>query len=266
MSLRFTILGCGSSGGVPRIGGNWGTCDPDNPRNRRRRCSMLVQRASGEGTTNVLIDTSPDLRAQLLDTGISWVDGVIFTHEHADHIHGIDDLRVIALNGQRRVQTWADHRTTTRLMAGFNYCFERAPGSDYPAICEHHDLAPHKPVTVTGPGGDVTALPFEQVHGNIRSLGFRIGNLAYSSDINDVPEESIEALSGLDVWIVDALRYTYHPSHFALEDTLRWIEQLKPRRAILTNMHIDLDYDTLKSSLPDHVEPAYDNMVIESVD
>jgi len=267
MGLRFTILGCGSSGGVPRIGNRWGACDPDEPRNRRRRCSLLVQRINERGElTTVLIDTSPDMRMQLLDADVGWLDAVVFTHEHADHIHGIDDLRVVALNGGARVQTWADERTAARLRAGFGYCFEQAPGSDYPSICDLNIIEPTKSVRINGAGGPIELQPFEQIHGSIRSLGFRIGGLAYSSDLNDLPNESLSALDDLDVGIVDALRHTTHPSHLSLNETLAWIEKVNPRLSYLTNMHIDLDYATLRDTLPANVKPAHDGLVIELVD
>jgi len=262
MSLTFTILGCGSSGGVPRIGGYWGECDPANPKNRRRRCSLLVQRAGQGGTTNVLIDTSPDLRQQLLDTGVGYVHGVLYTHEHADHIHGIDDLRVAAINARERINVWADQRTYDHLMRRFSYCFVQPQDSAYPPICDINLINPQSGVIVNGPGGSVSAQPFGQTHGTINSLGYRIGSLAYSSDLNDIPDESIDALANLDVWIVDALRRTPHPSHFSLEETLHWIERIQPKRAILTNMHVDMDYDTLCAELPNRVEPAYDGMRI----
>ncbi len=263
MPLKFTILGCGSSGGVPRIGGDWGSCDPDNPKNRRRRCSLLAQRIGPDGITNVLIDTSPDMRDQLLDTGVGWLDGVLYTHDHADHIHGIDDLRVVAINGRKRINVWADERTFQNLKKRFGYCFEQPAGSEYPPICEPHTLTPGEPVTVSGPGGDVTATPFDQLHGNIRSLGFRFGTFAYSSDLHDMPPESLSHLEHLDVWIVDALRQTPHPTHLSLSQALEWIERVSPKRAILTNMHVDLDYDTLRRTLPANVEPAYDGLTIE---
>ena len=263
MSLTITILGCGSSGGVPRIGNNWGECDPSNPRNRRRRCSLLAQRRSGDGQTTVLVDTSPDMREQLNDADVGWLDGVLYTHEHADHTHGIDDLRMVALNGKERVRVHGSQQTMAMLHTRFDYCFQTPPGSQYPPILDGAVIRPLEPVTIGGAGGAVTALPFNQVHGSIDAFGFRFGNLAYSSDISDVPDESLDALSGLDVWIVDALRRIPHPSHFSLEDTLRWIERLAPRRAILTNMHVDLDYDTLVGELPPGVEPAYDGMTVD---
>ena len=262
MSLTFTILGCGSSGGVPRIGGYWGDCDPANPKNRRRRCSLLVQRMGQGGTTNVLIDTSPDMRQQLLDADVGHLNGVLYTHEHADHIHGIDDLRVAAINARERVNVWADQRTYDHLMRRFSYCFVQPEDSAYPPICDINLITPPSDVSVNGPGGHISARPFDQTHGTINSLGYRIGSVAYSSDLNDLPDESIGALANLDVWIVDALRRTPHPSHFSLEETLHWLERINPKRAILTNMHVDMDYDTLRAELPEHVEPAYDGMRI----
>jgi phosphoribosyl 1,2-cyclic phosphate phosphodiesterase len=263
MSLRLTILGCGSSAGVPRIGGHWGVCDPDNPKNRRRRCSVLIERRGPGGSTRVLIDTSPDLRQQLLDVGVGEVQGVLYTHDHADHTNGIDELRSIALNTRNRVPVWADNRTGEMLQTRFSYCFYRAPGSDYPPILELNRLKSGEMVEIDGPGGVIAALPFEVQHGRIDALGFRIADVAYTPDLNAIPEESLAALADLDVWIVDALRRSPHPSHFTLDESLDWIDRLAPKRAVLTNMHIDLDYDTLAAELPPHVTPAYDGMMVD---
>lgn len=264
MGLKITVLGCGSSGGVPRIGNHWGACDPANPRNRRRRCSILVERKGEGGETAVLVDTSPDMRAQLLDAGISWLDGVLFTHDHADHTHGIDDLRVVGFNGRRHVDVYMSPDTETVLRQRFGYCFETQEGSPYPPILDLHRIDPGRTLMVNGAGGQIAVLPFEQAHGHTRSLGFRFGNIAYSCDISDIPDASLAALDGLDVWIVDALRRTPHPSHFALADTLQWIERVRPKRAYLTNMHVDMDYETLVSDLPAGTEPAYDGLVVET--
>lgn len=263
--LRFTILGCGSSAGVPRIGGaggDWGACDPANPKNRRRRCALLVERVTDSGRTIALVDTGPDCREQLIGAGVGRLDGVLYTHPHADHIHGIDELRAVALNERRRVPVYVDTVTSQRLHEAFGYCFVTPVGSSYPPILEEHRIAPGTPVTINGPGGPIEAVPFRQIHGDIDALGFRFDGLAYSSDLNGLPPESEAILAGLDIWIVDALRYRPHPSHFTVDDALRWIERLAPRRAVLTNMHIDLDYETLKAELPDGVEPAYDGMTI----
>jgi phosphoribosyl 1,2-cyclic phosphate phosphodiesterase len=262
MSLTFTILGCGSSGGVPRPGLGWGDCDPKNPKNRRRRTSLLVERREGHAATRVLVDTSPDLREQLLDADVSWLDGVLYTHAHADHTHGIDDLRALVLHKRRRVDVYSDAITSQFLRLRFDYCFSTPPGSEYPPILNEHRISAGHPVTINGEGGSLTVSPFLQAHGEIPSLGFRFGPLAYSCDLSDLPAESVTALAGLDVWILDALRYKPHPSHFSLSDALDWIGRIKPKRAILTNLHADLDYDTLRRDLPPHIEPAYDGMRI----
>jgi phosphoribosyl 1,2-cyclic phosphate phosphodiesterase len=262
MTLKFTILGCGSSGGVPRAALGWGVCDPNNPKNRRRRTSLLVERREASGVTRLLVDTSPDLREQLLDAEVDWLDGVLYTHEHADHTHGIDDLRALFIARRRRVDVYLDDQTAAVMHARFGYCFKSPPGSDYPPIVTGHRLTAGAPVTVAGEGGPITALPILQEHGDIPSLGFRFGNLAYSADLSGLPPQSVEALAGLDVWIVDALRYKPHPSHFSLDDALGWIARIKPRRAILTNLHADLDYEVLRSQLPVHVVPAFDGMTV----
>ena len=263
MTLTFTILGCGSSTGVPRVAMGWGSCDPKNPKNRRRRCSLLVERINEAGKrTSVLIDTSPDLREQLLDADVRWLDAVLFTHEHADHTHGIDDLRTMVLLKRRRVDVYLDEPTSRAVRGRFGYCFETPPGSNYPPIVTEHRLKPGEVVTVDGEGGPIVALPFLQSHGDIDSLGFRFGPLAYSCDLKSLPEASLAVLEGLDIWIVDALRMTPHPSHFALADTLSWIERVKPKRAILTDIHSDMDYATLCATLPPHVEPAFDGMQV----
>jgi len=260
MTLSFTILGCGSSSGNPRPALGWGDSDPNNPKNRRRRTSFLVERRDGRGVTRILVDTSPDLREQLLDADVDWLDGVLYTHEHADHTHGIDDLRMLFIKHRRRIDVYLDEHTAAMMRTRFAYCFKAPPGSDYPPIVTEHRLAAGTAVTIEGEGGPITALPYLQEHGTIPSLGFRFGNLAYSCDLSGMPPESAALLGGLDVWFVDALRYKPHPSHLSLDDALRWIERIKPRRAILTNLHSDLDYEVLRSRLPAHIEPAYDGM------
>jgi phosphoribosyl 1,2-cyclic phosphate phosphodiesterase len=261
MTLTFTILGCGSSMGVPRAALGWGACDPSNPKNRRRRCSLLVERTDGDtGCTRVLVDTSPDLREQLLAADVHALDAVMFTHAHADHTHGIDDLRPLFIAARRRVDVYLDEPTGREVRQKFGYCFETPSGSDYPAIVQGHQAIAGEPIVVNGAGGAITTLPVLQRHGDIPSLGYRFGGLGYSCDINGLPDASLEAFSGLDVWILDALRYAPHPSHFSLDDALHWIERLKPKRAILTNLHSDLDYEALRTRLPPHVEPAYDGL------
>lgn len=263
MTLRLTILGCGTSGGTPRIGGDWGACDPNNPKNRRLRCSLLVEQIVEGGTTRVLVDTSPDLREQLLAAGVSTIDGVLYTHDHADHTHGIDDLRVLAFNAKRRVDIHADAATLACLKRRFDYCFATPKGSAYPPVLNGHEIRASEPVTIQGQGGPLTLLPFRQIHGDADSLGFRVRGAVYSSDVSDFPSESLPHLEGLDVWILDALRPKPHPSHLSLSQSLGWIERMKPKRAILTHMHVDLDYETLRRDLPEDVEPAYDGMAVE---
>jgi phosphoribosyl 1,2-cyclic phosphate phosphodiesterase len=260
--MKFTILGCGSSMGVPRPALGWGACDPGNPKNRRRRTSLLVERTGSGGATRVLVDTSPDLREQLLDADVQWLDGVLMTHEHADHCHRIDDLRPLFVKKRRRLDMYMTGATADVIRARFGYCFATPPGSEYPPIANEHRIAPGTVVTVTGEGGSVTALPILQQHGDIVSLGFRFGSFAYSCDLSDLPPESAKALAGVEVWVVDALRYSPHPSHFSLADALGWIERIKPKRAILTNLHSDLDYAKLAAELPPNVEPAYDGISV----
>jgi phosphoribosyl 1,2-cyclic phosphate phosphodiesterase len=263
MAFTFTILGCGSSGGVPRIGGGWGACDPANPRNRRRRASALLERRGAGGVTRVLIDTSPDLREQMLDAGVDRVDAVLFTHDHADHTHGIDDLRVMALLQKRRVPVHMDDVTARTLTGRFAYCFERAPGSSYPPILDLNRIEAGTPCTIAGAGGSVTVLPVRLEHGDIPALGFRIGGLAYAPDVSGAPPEARAQLAGLEVLVLNCLRYHPHPSHLTVEQALALIADLRPGRAILTHLHIDLDYDRLAAELPEGIIPAHDGMVVE---
>jgi phosphoribosyl 1,2-cyclic phosphate phosphodiesterase len=258
--LRFTILGCGSSGGVPRIGGHWGHCDPDNPRNRRRRCSMLIEQEGPDGVTRVLIDTGPDMHAQLVDVGVDRVDAVAWTHSHADHVHGLDDLRQIVFNTRERLDVWADAPTQRDLLARFGYAFEQPEGSPYPPILNLHEIT--GPFTICGAGGDITLTPLVVNHGSIDALGFRVRDLAYVPDVVSIPDAAWEQLQGLDCFVIDALRRAPHPTHANLDQALEWIDPLSPQRAVLPNMHIDLDYATVDAETPEHVTPAYDGMVI----
>ena len=259
--LIFTILGCGSSGGVPRLGNLWGACDPKNPKNRRRRCSLLVEREDSNGTTRVLVDTSPDLREQLLDAGVGTLDAVIFTHGHADHVHGIDDLRMIVFNRKERLPVWADGPTQERLLAGFGYAFTQPEGSPYPPILDLHTI--DGLVSISGAGGAIEFQPFKVDHGAIDALGVRVKNVAYLPDIAEISEQNWVDVAELDVWILDALRRKPHPTHVHLEKALEWIERAKPKRAILTNMHLDMDFEEVARDTPANVEPAYDGMRIE---
>ena len=265
--LKVTILGSGSSGGVPRIGGKdgrgeWGACDANEPKNRRRRCSLLVER----GATQILVDCSPDMREQLIDARVSRLDAVLITHDHADQCHGLDDLRMVAQNMMRRVPVYSEAQTLRTLTERFGYCFQSAATGAYPAILDGHLLPrPFEKLTIEGKGGPIEVSPFDQDHGSMTSLGFRFGPIAYSSDVVGLDDAAFAALAGVNTWIVDALRYKPHPTHAHVDMALSWIAKVKPRRAILTNLHIDLDYKTLKNSLPAGVEPAYDGMEILGV-
>ena len=250
--MKVTILGCGTSGGVPRIGNVWGNCDPENPKNRRRRASVLVE----DGPTRILIDTSPDLREQLLSAEVSELTAVLYTHDHADHTHGIDDLRPVAQMMRKHVPVYGDERTINILQHRFGYIFTSREG--YPSICEPN-IIHTDPFSVQG----LHITPFEQDHGFIKSIGYRIGDFAYSTDLKHLDERAFEVLEGVDTWVVDALRYDEHPTHSHLDQTLQWIERVKPRRAVLTHMTWDMDYDTLCKNLPDNVEPAYDMLEIK---
>jgi phosphoribosyl 1,2-cyclic phosphate phosphodiesterase len=262
--LEVTILGCGSSGGVPRADGDWGACDPANPKNLRSRCSLLVRRRDerADAETTVIVDTSPDLRLQTADAGAKRLDGIVFTHDHADQVHGIDDVRAFFIRQRARIPAFCDAATDASLMCRFGYIFEGEGG--YPAICDRRRLPPHGTRwAVEGPSGAIPVVTFDQDHGGVRSVGYRFGDVAYSSDVVNLDEAAFDALAGVEVWVVDALRYRPHPTHAHVERTLEWIARVKPRRAILTNMHIDLDHDALSAQLPAGVEVAYDGLRFE---
>jgi phosphoribosyl 1,2-cyclic phosphate phosphodiesterase len=261
-TLRVTVLGCGSSGGVPRATGDWGACDPNEPKNRRTRCGLLLQKWSGavtraEEATTVLIDTPPELRQQLAGAGAARLDAILISHDHADQTNGFDDVRAFFLKQRAMIPVWLDEHTRTTFMRRFGYTFQAGPG--YPAIVrDAGHMAPLSPIVIDGPGGMLEVLPLEQDHGFSPSLGFRAGPVAYSNDVANLPETTFAALDGLALWIVDALRDKPHPTHAHVERALDWIARVQPRQALLTNMHIDLDYQTLKARLPASVEPAYD--------
>ena len=260
--LEVTVLGCGSSGGVPRADGAWGACDPTDPRNLRTRCSLLVRRKSEEAQdrwTTLVVDTSPDLRIQTALAGAKRMDAVLLSHDHADQTHGIDDVRAFYIRQGAPMPCYMDEPTFATMMRRFTYVFEGEAG--YPAILEPRRLPEHGvDWSVEGPSGPIPVVGFDQDHGAIRSVGFRFGGVAYSSDVVDLDEAAFEALADLDVWIVDALRWRPHPTHAHVDRALAWIERVKPRRAILTNMHIDLDFADLAAKLPVGVEPAYDGL------
>ena len=263
--IRATVLGCGSSGGVPRLGNRWGACDPNNPKNRRRRCAILLEREGPKGVTRVLIDTGPDLVPQLLSVGISEMDGVLYTHAHADHIHGIDDLRQIVYNMGRIMPVWADRATANALTQRFGYIFETPEGSHYPPICELHRIGGR--FTVDGPGGELSFTPFHVDHGGMDALGFHIagqnGGMVYLPDVLSIPDAAWPIIEDCEIFICDALRHTPHPSHAHLALALEWIEKSRARQGILTNMHIDMDYDEVSRDTPAHVFPAFDGMVLD---
>ncbi|WP_426228463.1 MBL fold metallo-hydrolase [Pararhizobium sp. DWP3-4] len=266
MAVRrvFTILGCGSSPGVPRINGDWGACDPTNPKNRRSRAALLIEQTGDDGgTTTVVIDTGPDFREQMIAAKVGNIDAVFYSHPHADHIHGIDDLRGYVQYTGRRMPIWADALTMERIREGFRYCLETPEGSGYPPIVEARIIDPSlAPVTISGAGGTIVLQPVLQHHGSILSMGFRIGDFAYCSDVSDFPEETVGKLTGLDMLVIDTLQYKFHPSHLSLEQSLGWIERFAPERAVLTHMHTPLDYETVMRETPEHIEPAYDGMQI----
>ena len=261
---RFTILGCSSSPGVPRITGDWGACNPDNPKNKRTRAAFMVQQFSADGAaTTVVVDTGPDFREQMIRAGVDHVDAVLYTHPHADHIHGIDDLRGYFHIENKRIPIHADLFTMNRIREGFGYCLETPEGSNYPPIVEPIIIDDLQGFSIEGAGGPVHVQPHRQQHGDIHSLGFRIGNVAYCSDVSDFPPESVARLADLDVLVIDALQYRFHPSHLSLEQSLAWIARLGPQRAILTHMHTPLDYATVLAETPETVEPGYDQMQFE---
>lgn len=260
MSVTVTILGCGSSSGVPRPALGWGACDPTNPKNRRRRCSILVERKSAAGITRVLIDTSPDLREQLIDANVDHIDAVFLTHEHADQTHGIDDLRSVVMHQRSRIPVYLNQSTARDVLSRFSYCFVQPPGSDYPPILESRFVEAGEERTIEGKGGPLTLQPFLVDHGNIPALGYRFADIAYSPDMNDIPRASLAQLQNLKLWIIDGLRWTPHPSHTNVEQALSWLALMKPKRGVITNMHTDIDYEVLRQKLPPDIVPAFDGM------
>ncbi|MGE5147873.1 MAG: MBL fold metallo-hydrolase [Candidatus Eiseniibacteriota bacterium] len=252
--MRVTVLGCGGSFGVPTMVGGWGVCDPSNPKNRRRRVSILVE----EGGTTLLVDTGPDLREQLIDAGVGHLDAVLYTHAHADHSHGLNDLRALAYRAGTPVEIYADTLTLNDLKTSFGYAFQQDAAQLYRPIVREH--------LIEGPFrvGAVAVAPFEQDHGfGYKTLGFRFGPMAYSTDVVELDEAAFEALKGIDVWIVDCLRYEPHPTHAHFERTMDWIARVKPKRAVLTHMNQALDYEELRKRCPPGVEPGYDGLVID---
>ncbi len=270
MTVRTVILGCGSSGGVPRVGGDWGVCDPAEPKNRRSRCSIYVEYWEGdteppmEERTAILIDTSPDVREQCLKADVKRIDALLYTHDHADQSHGIDDLRAIAYRMRQRIPTYMDIHTRDQIVPRFEYCFEMPEGRVHPPILELQPLiSGGDRIHVDGPGGKLAVDVLALSHGPIPALGFVMDDkVAYTPDVWDIPQASFNTLRGIDTWIVDALRYNDHPTHAHADKTLSWLAKTHARRGILTNLHIDMDYQTLKAELFGSVKPAFDGMEI----
>ena len=261
MTFKITILGCGSSGGVPRVGFGWGECNPENIKNRRTRCSLLVEKNIESGKISVLIDTGPDIRQQLLSAKVQNLDAILYTHAHADHVHGIDDLRTLAYKKRQKIPVWADLSTQKRLNEGFGYIFSTPKNSKYPPICKLN-LIENEKIKIDRSQTKIEFLPLTVNHGDIDALGFKFENVVYMPDVLDIYPEAWGQLQGLDLLIIDALRRNPHPTHTHLEKTLGWLKQLKPKKAILTNLHNDLDYDLLKKELPNKIEPAFDGLNI----
>jgi phosphoribosyl 1,2-cyclic phosphate phosphodiesterase len=268
--VRATVLGCGSSGGVPRANGDWGECDPTNPKNRRRRCSLLVEQAAsqyeldaGNDVTRVVIDVSPDFREQMLSAEVRRIDGVLITHDHADQTHGMDDLRAFAMSQKNRIPVWMDDVTAQTLLVRFGYAFSAQPNSPYPAILDRRIIDETlSSIDIDGPGGTIHFTPYIQQHGWITSLGFRFADLAYSADVSGIEQASLDQLDGLQCWIIDALRQERHPSHFSVSDALETLKKVNCQTGILTNLHIPLDYHQLSASLPDNVRCAFDGIQV----
>ena len=256
--MRVTILGCGSSAGTPSIGSGWGMADPNEPKNRRLRPSILVE----EGATRVLIDASPDLRAQLLGAGVNRLDAILFTHAHADHCHGIDDLRPINEAMDADLAAYADAATWDAIGQRFGYVLApRAPGAKfyYKPCLVPRTIAAGETFQI----GPITIRAFDQDHGRMRTLGFRFGSFAYSTDLVNLPEESFSTLAGIRTWVVGTLGPTEHPTHAHVTKAVGWIDRIKPERAYLTHMSNRLDYGSLCESLPPHIRPAHDGLILE---
>ncbi len=257
--MKVTILGCGASGGTPTIGGvdgmgDWGICDQNNSKNLRLRASILVEL----NNTKIIVDSSPDLRTQCLANGIDKIDGVLFTHDHADHTHGIDELRRLSFSTGSIIQIYGTNDTLVNLKNRFSYAFkERTAG--YPPFINANNISDTDPFSIK----DINVIPYPQNHGLSISIGYRFDTIAYSTDLISLPNESYKCLSGIDILIIDALRYNPHPTHANVKTALSMIERIQPKRAILTHMSPDLDYQKLLEQLPESIEPAYDGMVID---
>jgi len=257
--MKVTILGCGGSGGVPLLGNHWGACDPMNPKNRRRRVSVLVQ----QGDINIILDTSPDFRAQMLDAGVRHLNAILYTHDHADHTQGIDDVRFLKSKHHNKdglIPAYGAEGTLRTLTRRFDYVFTQSmsgSGQLYKPFL--------KAVPMAGPCeiGGLLVTPYDQDHGfGEATTGFRIGGMAYSTDCVGLPKASVEKLRGLDLFIVDCLRFEPHQTHAHFDMALSWVERLKPKRTILTHMNHTVDYEAVKARCPAGIEPGYDGLSI----
>ena len=259
--MRVTVLGCGGSGGVPLIGGVWGSCNPANPKNRRRRVSIHVESAG----QSILVDASPDLRQQLLDADIKHLDAVLFTHEHADHCHGIDDLRFLRADSKEPpIAAWATPQTLSVLQKRFDYIFRQ---NEVASGVLYRPFLAAQPVSGPFAVGPLAVTPFAQQHGfGSVTTGYRIGRMAYSTDVVALDETAFAVLAGLDLWIVDCLRFEPHPTHAHFDLTMSWIERLRPKRAMLTHLNHMVDYDELAGRCPPGVEPAFDGLCVDLPD
>ncbi len=255
--MKITILGCGPAGGVPSLSRGWGDCDPAEPRNYRLRPSILVQ----EGGTTVLVDTSPDCRHQLLSARVSALDAVLYTHAHADHLHGIDDLREVNRAMKRALPIYGTQEVLDDIRVRFPYVLGEI--ADVAKSSIYRPMLLPKVIDGRFQVGDISILPMEQSHGHIQSLGFRFGRIAYSTDVSDMPEETFAQLADIDIWVVGCLTHNPHPTHAHLDKVLGWIKRVNPRQAILTHMTACLDYGRLRQDLPSGVVPAHDGMIIE---
>ncbi|TGY87920.1 MBL fold metallo-hydrolase [Marinicauda algicola] len=266
--IRARILGCGSSGGVPRADGDWGACNPRNARNRRLRCSLLVERAesldaleAGQAT-RVLVDTSPDLRQQLIAAGGPMLDAIVYTHAHADQSHGIDDVRAIVYRKGEKLPAYMNAPTRADLTHRFAYIFQTPPGSGYPPLLEARDLPERGTFTIEGAGGTLQVTSFPVAHGRIVCAGLRFGPLAYTPDVSAIEDDVLSGLDQIPVWILDALREKPHPTHAHVGQALDWLARARAGLGILTNLHVDLDYAALLQRCPERVRPAYDGLTL----
>ena len=255
MTVKFTILGCGSSLGIPRIDGYYGRCDPKNKKNIRTRCSALISSKN----LNILIDTSPDLKSQLLKNKVKNIDAVFYTHSHADQTHGINELRVFSLKNKKKIPIYADKITKENLKNTFGYCFKDY--KNYPSILDARILK--KKHLLKDSKKQIIIKSLKVHHGSIKSICYIINDkCAYAPDVNKIDNKDLKYLKNLKYLIVDCLRYNFHPTHFNLNDVLKLIDKIKPKNTILTNLSNEIDYDEIKKLLPKNVTPAYDGLTV----